>query len=131
MSEEKKNETSEEKKLANLNVIVEDGGDWRKVINGSLCTVAVVGEESAESYSYGSVNLRDAYAIIHASARQIGAIAANAGIGMEAAKAVACDAIAKHMRSQAAERILGGIDGILADLGDCPDFEPSDGSEES
>lgn len=124
---------SEEKNLPELSVIVESNGDWLNASKGTLCLVVAVGDDGAESYAYGAVNVRDAYAAIHSAALQIGAIADKAGIGADAVKAVCCDCIAKQMVESRAERAIGRIDKILDGIewecGDCPDFEAKEPSE--
>lgn len=127
---------SEEKNMPKgMNVIIESDGDRVKAVGGNLCLVAAVGDESAESFSYGNVNMRDAYAIIDAASRQIGAIADKAGIGASAAKAVACDGIVKQMDIERGERLADSLGSILdkleRDSGGCPCFDPRGESDNS
>ncbi|KAB1647966.1 hypothetical protein [Adlercreutzia muris] len=118
--------TEEKKSPEGLNVIIESDGDWREVIGGTLCLVAVVGDDGTKSYAYGAVSTIGAYAVIDAASRQIGAVADKAGIGADAAKAIACDCIAKQMCESRSERAAGLPGNILAGIdrecGGCPDF---------
>lgn len=123
---------SEEKK-PNLHVIIESDGDLHEVAEGTMCIFAVVGDDGSRSYGYGAVSMRDAYAVIDAASRQIGAVADKAGIGADAAKAVCCDAIAHHMREKRAERAIGCLDDILAGIerecGGCSDCASKESAE--
>lgn len=123
---------SEEKK-PNLRVIIEHDGEEVEVAEGTLCLVAVAGADGTSSYGYGAVCTMDAYAVIDAASRQIGAIADKAGIGADAAKAVCCDGIAKQMREKRAERAIGCLGDILAGIerecGGCPDCASKESAE--
>lgn len=114
-------------------MIIESDGDWCEAIGGTLCLVAVVADDGTKSYACGAIGTRDAYAVIDAASRQIGAIADKAGIGADVAKAVCCDGIAKQMREKRAERAIGCLGDILAGIerecGGCPDCASKESAE--
>lgn len=125
MSEDKKNEMSEEKKLPRVTVTVEADGEVN-TYEGIACAVTVADHDGTEGYTGGNVSVSEALDMISCLGRHIGHLASVKNLPSGVAEAMAADGIKRQMKKDSFSDLLIHLDAALGPCEECPDFEPKE-----